>query len=191
MEFYEKLQRLRTERHLTQEQLATQLYVSRTAVSKWESGRGLPNLESLKAISRLFSVPIDTLLSDEALPAPAVPARSRRLLSGALAFLPLFSRREGPLVRAVSLVSGPTLSPALCGLLTAALLALALCGILPLLLRRSGAWLRPPILTLHAGIVLLCALTRQPYATVLLFLLLLVRLSLVLHPASDKAEKGP
>ena len=42
MEFYEKLQRLRTERHLTQEQLATQLYVSRTAVSKWESGRGLP-----------------------------------------------------------------------------------------------------------------------------------------------------
>ena len=118
MEFYEKLQRLRTERHLTQEQLATQLYVSRTAVSKWESGRGLPNLESLKAISRLFSVPIDTLLSDEALPAPAVPARSRRLLSGALAcipllipFLPLFSRREGPLVRAVSLVSGPTLSP--------------------------------------------------------------------------------
>ena len=188
MEFYEKLQRLRTERHLTQEQLATQLYVSRTAVSKWESGRGLPNLESLKAISRLFSVPIDTLLSDEALPAPAVPARSRPLL---IPFLPLFSRREGPLVRAVSLVSGPTLSPALCGLLTAALLALALCGILPLLLRRSGAWLRPAILTLHAGIVLLCALTRQPYATVLLFLLLLVRLSLVLHPASDKAEKGP
>ena len=69
--------------------MATQLYVSRTAVSKWESGRGLPNLESLKAISRLFSVPIDTLLSDEALPAPAVPARSRRLLSGALACIPL------------------------------------------------------------------------------------------------------
>ncbi len=149
MEFYEKLQRLRTERHLTQEQLATQLYVSRTAVSKWESGRGLPNLESLKAISRLFSVPIDTLLSDEALPAPAVPARSRRLLSGALAcipllipFLPLFSRREGPLVRAVSLVSGPTL-PCPVRPSPAALLALALCGILPLLLRRSGAWLRP------------------------------------------------
>lgn len=132
MEFYEKLQRLRTERHLTQEQLATQLYVSRTAVSKWESGRGLPNLESLKAISRLFSVPIDTLLSDEALPAPAVPARSRRLLSGALAcipllipFLPLFSRREGPLVRAVSLVSGP-LSPLPCAAFS---------------LRRSWLWL--------------------------------------------------
>ena len=80
MEFYEKLQRLRTERHLTQEQLATQLYVSRTAVSKWESGRGLPNLESLKAISRLFSVPIDTLLSDEAgSPGPQPPPAIRCL----------------------------------------------------------------------------------------------------------------
>ena len=42
MEFYEKLQALRREKGLTQEQLARQLYVSRTAVSKWESGRGYP-----------------------------------------------------------------------------------------------------------------------------------------------------
>lgn len=39
MEFNEKLQQLRTERNLTQEQLAEQLYVSRTAISKWESGK--------------------------------------------------------------------------------------------------------------------------------------------------------
>ena len=38
MEFHEKLQRLRLQHNLTQEQLAEQLYVSRTAVSKWESG---------------------------------------------------------------------------------------------------------------------------------------------------------
>ena len=38
MEFHEKLQALRREKGLTQEQLARQLYVSRTAVSKWESG---------------------------------------------------------------------------------------------------------------------------------------------------------
>ena len=65
MEFHEKLQALRKEKGLTQEELAEQLYVSRTAVSKWESGRGIPNIESLKAISRLFSVSVDALLSGE------------------------------------------------------------------------------------------------------------------------------
>ena len=52
MEFNEKLQQLRTGKNLTQEQLAEQLYVSRTAISKWESGKGYPNIESLKCISK-------------------------------------------------------------------------------------------------------------------------------------------
>ena len=56
MEFHEKLQQLRKQNNLTQEQLAEQLFISRTAVSKWESGRGYPNLESLKCISKLFSI---------------------------------------------------------------------------------------------------------------------------------------
>ena len=59
MEFNEKLQHLRKENNMTQEQLAERLYVSRAAVSKWESGKGYPNIESLKAISKLFSVSID------------------------------------------------------------------------------------------------------------------------------------
>lgn len=67
MEFNEKLQRLRAQRNLTQEQLAKQLYVSRAAISKWESGKGYPNIESLKCISKLFSVSIDELLSGEEL----------------------------------------------------------------------------------------------------------------------------
>lgn len=61
MEFNEKLQQLRTGKNLTQEQLAEQLYVSRTAISKWESGKGYPNIESLKCISKFFSVTIDEL----------------------------------------------------------------------------------------------------------------------------------
>lgn len=56
MEFHEKLQELRKQKGLTQDQLAEKLYVSRTAVSKWESGRGYPNIESLKAISKYFGV---------------------------------------------------------------------------------------------------------------------------------------
>ena len=67
MEFNEKLQELRKSRGLTQEDLAEILHVSRTAVSKWESGRGYPNIESLKDISKFFSVSIDDLLSGEKL----------------------------------------------------------------------------------------------------------------------------
>ena len=66
MEFNEKLQELRKARSLTQEELAEALYVSRTAISKWESGRGYPSIDSLKEISRFFSVTIDELIcSDE------------------------------------------------------------------------------------------------------------------------------
>lgn len=51
---------------MTQEELAEALFVSRTAISKWESGRGYPSIDSLKEISRFFSVTIDDLIcSDE------------------------------------------------------------------------------------------------------------------------------
>ena len=65
MEFNEKLQELRKQKGLTQEELAESLYVSRTAISKWESGRGYPNIDSLKALANFFSVTIDELLSGE------------------------------------------------------------------------------------------------------------------------------
>ena len=67
MDFNEKLQQLRKEKGLTQEQLAEILYVSRTAISKWESGRGYPCIESLKDISQFFNVSIDELLNAETL----------------------------------------------------------------------------------------------------------------------------
>ena len=67
MEFNEKLQELRKSRGLTQEELAEALYVSRTAVSKWEAGRGYPSIDSLKEISNYYSVTIDELLSTDKL----------------------------------------------------------------------------------------------------------------------------
>ena len=54
MEFHEKLQELRKIRGLTQEELAEALFVSRTAISKWESGRGYPSIDSLKEIIYVF-----------------------------------------------------------------------------------------------------------------------------------------
>ena len=67
LEFNEKLKELRSSRGLTQEELAEALFVSRTAISKWESGRGYPSIDSLKEISSFFSVTIDELLSGEKL----------------------------------------------------------------------------------------------------------------------------
>lgn len=65
MEFNEKLQKLRTKENLTQEELAEKLYVSRTAISKWESGRGYPSIDSLKVIAKYFNVTIDELIGSE------------------------------------------------------------------------------------------------------------------------------
>ena len=56
MELSEKIQKLRKERGLTQEQFAEQLFVSRTAVSKWETDRGTPSIESLQMIAKLCGV---------------------------------------------------------------------------------------------------------------------------------------
>lgn len=64
MIFYEKLQKLRKEKGLSQEALAEMLDVSRQAVSKWESGAAFPEMEKLIAISEIFGVTIDSLVKD-------------------------------------------------------------------------------------------------------------------------------
>lgn len=65
--FAQKLQFYRKQFGLTQENLAEKLNVSRVAVSKWESGRGFPNLDSLKGVSDLFGISIDDLISSKAI----------------------------------------------------------------------------------------------------------------------------
>ena len=67
MEFNRKLQELRKRKGLTQEELAEALFVSRTAISKWESGKGYPNIDSLKALAKFFGVTVDELLSGDEL----------------------------------------------------------------------------------------------------------------------------
>ena len=56
------LLRLRTERGLSQEELAQKLFVTRQAVSRWENGDTTPNTETLKRLSEIFDVTINTLL---------------------------------------------------------------------------------------------------------------------------------
>lgn len=119
MELNEKLQQLRKQKGFTQEELAEKLYVSRTAISKWESGRGYPSIDSLKAISKLFGISIDELLSSEELMSIAETEqnektnRMRDLIYGALDcmvammfVLPFFGERktEEEMIRSVSLL---------------------------------------------------------------------------------------
>ena len=65
MNFCDKLQKIRKENNITQEQLADKLNVSRQAVSKWESGTAYPDTEKLIQISKLFKVSLDDLINDK------------------------------------------------------------------------------------------------------------------------------
>ena len=65
MKFSEKLQMLRKENKMSQEQLADQLEVSRQAVSKWESGQTYPEMDKLISICKLFKCSLDDLTNDE------------------------------------------------------------------------------------------------------------------------------
>lgn len=64
-------EKIRDTRHgcgLSQEQLADRLCVSRSAIAKWETGKGMPDIENLKALAKLLGVSVDSLLEDRAEP---------------------------------------------------------------------------------------------------------------------------
>lgn len=65
MALSEKLYELRKKRALSQEQLAEQLGVSRQAISKWESGKAVPETDTLISISKYFDVSLDYLMKEE------------------------------------------------------------------------------------------------------------------------------
>ena len=77
MEFREKLRKLRTERGLSQQELADGVFVSRSAVAKWENGLGLPSEASREALAAFFSVPIEELRTEE--PETVILEKNRKL----------------------------------------------------------------------------------------------------------------
>ena len=198
MEFNEKLQELRKGRGMTQEELAAELYVSRTAISKWESGRGVPNIESLKAISKFFSVSIDELLSSGELLIIAEDDRKRRearmrdIVFGlidlgmlVMLFLPLFGQTEDGFIKAVSIIglSEPSLFLRLA--YYDIISSTVICGILMLALQNSNwyVWRRTRgciSIALSVIGVFLFVLSRQPYAAVLVFVFFFIKAFLLL-----------
>ena len=71
MELSQKLKELRKKQGLTQLELAERLFVSRQAISGWEAGTSRPSTENLQSLSRLFNIPLETLLDDTAEAEPA------------------------------------------------------------------------------------------------------------------------
>lgn len=65
MELNKQIKKYRTKANLSQEELAEKIFVSRQAITKWESGKGIPDVENLKMISKVLNVSIDFLLDEE------------------------------------------------------------------------------------------------------------------------------
>ena len=193
MEFNEKLQELRKNKGLTQEELAEALYVSRTAISKWESGRGYPSIDSLKEIAKYFSVTIDELLSsDEVLSIAEEDNKQkethlRSLVFGLLDisalmffFLPFFGQKANGVIQEVSLLSLNEITTYLKTAYYAIVISIAVYGILTLTFQNCQKvfWLRNRekiSLILNAVSVLLFIISSQVYAGAFLFIFLVIK----------------
>ena len=193
MEFHEKLQELRKCRGITQEELAGALYVSRTAISKWESGRGYPSIDSLKEISHYFSVSIDDLLSTDKLLSIAEKENKANLrnmcdlffglldvCSFILIILPLYPNEVNGFVESVNLFAYTQIASLNRLLYWVMFMSLVVVGMIKLLLAKlkierysnivTGASMILSILT-----VLFMAMTREAYAVVVIFILLVMK----------------
>ena len=192
MEFHEKLQELRKSRSITQEELAEALFVSRTAVSKWESGRGYPNIDSLKEIARFFSVTVDELIRPEEVVSAAEDERkdfvSRYLtlicgtldiLPAILLFIPAFGNGTAS-HEAVSLSCLTGVSPWIRTVFIAVIGLTVLNGICAAVISNFGkpVWNRHRLVTGAALTILGSAvfvITRQPYAGIVFLAVLVIK----------------
>lgn len=198
MEFNKKLQELRKNKGITQEQLAEDIYVSRTAVSKWESGRGYPNIDSLKVLAKYFSISVDELLSSEQLLILAEEDNEKKvnnirdIVFGLLdlsiillLFIPFFAQRIDGKIDEVSLLSLTkietyllvayyiiTITASLFGVL---MLALQKCN---LLFWRKNKYLISIIINILS--VVLFTISLQPYVAILTFVFLIIKVSILI-----------
>ena len=198
MELNKKIQELRKQKGLTQDELAEKLFVSRTAVSKWESGRGYPNIESLKAIARLFGVTVDKLLSGEELLLISEEENKKRenhfrdivfglldLAVATLVFLPFFGQKTESMVYGVSLLSLTEIAPYLKMGYYAVVIGIMLSGVITLALQNcyKTFWVQNKSkisLCLNILGVFLFVISQQPYAAIFLLIFLIIKVLMLI-----------
>ncbi len=193
MTFGEKIKKLRTDNGLTQDELAEKIYVTRTAISKWESGRGFPNIESLKTISKYFSVSLDELLSGEEILAIAENDNKQKertlrdLIFGLLdcgmallLFLPFFGQKADGVIREVSLIALSNIQTYLKTAYIAFVGIMIVLGVMTLALQNccQRLWTQSKSvlsLSLSTGGVCLFIISQQSYAAVFVFAFLIIK----------------
>lgn len=196
MEFGEKLQKIRKEHNMTQEQLAEKLYISRTAISKWESNRGYPNLDTLKDIAKIFNITIDDLLSSDKI--IDIGSRENKLNSNRiinlclglldviiflLLFLPLYPSKIGSMIYSVSIITPNDLSNLLIIFNIIILSIISLIGILEIILffvnnDKFQTIINTISITIHIISTLFFALSRQSYLTAISLIILIIKVIL-------------
>ena len=200
MEFNEKLQELRKGKGLTQEELAQEIFVSRTAVSKWESGRGYPNIDSLKELAAFFSITVDELISPNEIITAAANEKQELIgrytaflchaldvFSALLLFIPVFGNGEGEQSASLFEMSGTQLWIRIVFAVVISLTVLnGACG---LIISRFDKllWNKHRFVTgiaLSVTACLLFIITRQPYAGVFCFAILMIKGWLLLRRKS-------
>ncbi len=193
LEFNEKLQELRKNRNLTQEQLAEQLYVSRTAISKWESGRGYPSIDSLKEISKYYDVSLDDLLSNEEILKVAEEEHENKLhhftdivfglLDCSVAsflFVPFFGEKVGDVIKSVSLFEVTQMPLYIKIPYLIIIIALVICGVITLAIQNSSNRFWNQIkwkISLGFGAIgtLVFTIILEPYAAMFLLIFLVIK----------------
>lgn len=198
MELGEKLRQLRKEKGLTQEELAALLYVSRTAVSKWESDKGCPNIDSLKQLSKLYGISVDSLLSgDELLTIAEKDSRTKSdsfcslvfslldISAALFLFIPFFAQKGDKTVQTASLLQLSTSAPYLKTAYIAAVCSIVLWGILTLALRRwdHPLWLQSKnilSLALTGAGTLLFIISSQVYGAAFLFVFFTIKVIMLI-----------
>ena len=192
MEFNEKLQELRKSRSLTQEELAEALFVSRTAISKWEQGRGYPSLDSLKEISGFFSVSIDDLICSEEIISAAEDEKKEcmdkyislicntlDIFLVLLLFLPVFGNgADNPASVSLYAITGIStwIKKVFATLIGVAVLN-GICGVIICHFEKP-VWNRHRLVTgmvLSVACAAIFILTRQPYAGIICLAILVVK----------------
>lgn len=174
--------------------MRSNLYVSRTAISKWESGKGYPNIESLKCISKFFSVTIDELLSGEELITLAETENRSNLkkiysfiygildmMAVTFILLPLYGNLVDGYIYSVNLLSFTDTTPIYLAIYWIVFIVLIALGIAKLMCVcfEKESWsniITKCSLVLSTLVICFFAAARQPYVTALMFLLFVAKI---------------
>lgn len=172
--------------------------MSRTAISKWESGKGYPSIDSLKLLAEFFSVTVDELLSCDQLMIIAEEDKKKEknhfldVLFGLLdisvilfLFLPLFAQRTDNIIQSVSLLSLEKIAFYLKVAYFVFTAIAVLFGLLILSLQHlnKSFWIKNKLkisLIINTLGALLFIISMQPYAAVLLFVFLIIKVLLII-----------